>query len=128
MIRGINILFSLNGNVVAFASEADINIETSFLGHSAQATTKGRNYLAQVVGFSMNISGELDFLNRKFLYTFLEGFTLLDFQYHTATATDGKFTGKCWVQNYGEQSPSNSFARYNMSFLGEGKPEFEPEI
>ena len=126
-IPGTDILFSLDGNPIACASEFDINFEVDFLDHSDQTTTNGKNFLASVMGFNIEIGGVMTFLNREFLITFLEGFVKLDFQYYTSDAAEGRYIGQCWVSGYGESSPSNSYSRYNCSFLGEGKPQFIAE-
>lgn len=128
MIRGIDILFSIDGNFIACASEADINISTSFLEYTAPVTTKAKNMIPAIVGFRISISGMLSFASRKYMYLKLEAFQKIDFSYQTINAVDGRFHGECWMDSWGETSPSNSFATFNSSFLGEGLPIFVAEI
>ena len=127
MIRGVNILFTLNGVQIACASDCDIDFSVDFLEARQPNSGKYENFIPDKINVNINISGTLTFAQREDIYSHLDSFTKVTYSYHTAVAADGKFEGSCWVRTWGESSPSTSFARYNASFLGDGFPVFTPE-
>ncbi len=127
MIRGVDILFTLNGTLIACADECDINFEIDFLEARQPDGDKYENFIPDKLNVNIAIAGTLTFEQRADIYDPQNTFLKVNYSYHTADATNGKFEGECWVQSWGERSPSNSFARYNANFLGDGMPVFTPE-
>ena len=123
-ISGIDILFTLDGTLVACAAEADISIQVEMLEARQPDGDKSRNFIPDKIVAIINISGALTFEQRAHIYTPLDDFAKVTFNYHTADSGDGGFSGSCWVQSWGESSPTNTFARYNASFIIDGLPVF----
>lgn len=127
-IKGVDILFTLDGNFIACADAADININVQMIPARQPNSGKGKRFIPDKITGNISISGTLTFDQRSDIYTSLDQFQKVTFSYHTADANDGKFSGNCWVQTWGETSPSSSFARYNAVFIIDGLPLFTPEV
>lgn len=124
VIKGKDILFSLNGDPVACAEECDIEFATQFLAARQPNSTIGRHSIPSKVVFDIRISGRLNFAYRDWVYTPMINFLKLDFRYFTNEPLNGEWSGECWVENWGESSPTTGNARFNSSFRGEGIPNY----